>query len=284
MLNIRVMCATDIPVGMRLKAQAGWNQLEADWRRFLEMQPDGCFIAELDSKPVGTTMACTFGPIAWIAMVLVDAEVRGRGIGKALMQHALAFLDRKDVRTVRLDATPLGQPLYEKLGFKVEYTLARHEGTLRAAVDFPFDDCPERVTSARATDFEDIFRLDESVSHTDRRSFLTRLFRECPEDVRIVRQDGKIAGYRAVRSGANALQIGPCMAAASAGPLLLADAWLSHVGQRVFVDIPVQSQTATHFAQKMGLTAQRQLVRMTRGPTVNEDVSRLWASSGPELG
>jgi predicted N-acetyltransferase YhbS len=284
MLTIRVMSAADIPAGMRLKAQAGWNQLEADWCRFLDMQPDGCFIADLDDKPVGTTVACIFGPIAWIAMVLVDAEVRGQGIGKALMQHALAFLDRKGVQTVRLDATPLGQPLYEKLGFKVEYTLARHEGTLRAAVDISFADSPQRVTSAQQPDSEDIFRLDESVSHTDRRSFLTRLFRERPEDVRIVRQDGKMVGYRAVRAGANALHIGPCMAALFAGPLLLADAWLRHTGQRVFIDIPVQNQTATHLAQKMGLTVQRQLVRMTRGPSANEDVPRLWASSGPELG
>jgi hypothetical protein len=74
------------------------------------------------------------------------------------------------------------------------------------------------------------------------------------------------------------------MAAPSAGPLLLADGWARHVGQRVFIDVPVQNQTATHLAQKMGLTVQRQLVRMTRGPSVNEDVSRLWASSGPELG
>jgi GNAT superfamily N-acetyltransferase len=284
MLNIRVMCATDIPVGMRLKAQAGWNQLEADWRRFLEMQPDGCFIAELDGAPVGTTMACIFGPVAWIAMVLVDAQVRGRGIGKSLMQHALAFLDNQGVRTVRLDATPLGQPLYEKLGFKVEYTLARHEGILRAAVSFPFADGPHAVTSAQATDFEDICQLDEAVSRTDRRTFLTRLFHERPEEVRITRQDGKIVGYRTVRSGANALQIGPCMAAESAGPLLLADAWLRHAGERVFIDTPVQNQTATHLAQKMGLTVQRQLVRMTRGPSVDEDTARLWASSGPELG
>src|SRR5439155_19059347 len=54
---------------------------------------------------------------------------RGRGIGKALVHHALDFLDRQGVQSVRLDATPLGQPLYEKLGFMPEYTLKRFEGT-----------------------------------------------------------------------------------------------------------------------------------------------------------
>src|SRR5437870_5411367 len=133
MFHIRPMTVADLPVGMRLKQQAGWNQTEADWRRFLALEPDGCFVAERDGAPVGTTTTCTFGPVAWIAMVLVDPAVRGQGIGKALMRHALAYLDRCGVRSIRLDATPMGQPLYEQLGFQVEYPLARYEGMLPAA-------------------------------------------------------------------------------------------------------------------------------------------------------
>src|SRR5437764_6600293 len=99
MLHIRVMSAADIPFGMRLKQQAGWNQLEADWRRYLDLQPDGCFVAELDGQPVGTAATSLFGSVAWIALVLVDNAVRGRGIGTALMERALAFLDQRGVRT-----------------------------------------------------------------------------------------------------------------------------------------------------------------------------------------
>src|SRR5947208_710711 len=114
MIRIRLMTEADLSIGMNLKAQAGWNQLETDWLRMLAMQPDGCFLAERDGQPVGTTVACIFDSVAWIALVLVDRTVRGQGIGKALMQHALAFLDEQKIASVRLDATPLGQPLYEK--------------------------------------------------------------------------------------------------------------------------------------------------------------------------
>src|SRR5205823_2447734 len=93
MVRIRPMTDADLALGMRLKDQAGWNQTEADWRRFLALEPDGCFVAELDATPVATTVTCTFGPVAWLAMVLVEAAVRGRGIGTALAAHALAFLD-----------------------------------------------------------------------------------------------------------------------------------------------------------------------------------------------
>src|SRR5262249_21010481 len=132
MIRIRRMTAADIPLGMRLKEQAGWNQTEADWRRFLTLEHKGCFVAEYKGEPVGTTTTCIFGKVAWIAMVLVDERVRGRGIGKALMEHALAYLDSTGVPSIRLDATPLGRPLYEKLGFRAQYELVRFVGELPA--------------------------------------------------------------------------------------------------------------------------------------------------------
>src|SRR5437660_10527540 len=99
------MIPADIPLGLRLKAQAAWNQLEADWLRFLDLQPDGAFVAECDGTPAGTVATCVFGPVAWVAMVLVDTALRGRGLGRALMERALHFLDGAGVQTGRLDAT-----------------------------------------------------------------------------------------------------------------------------------------------------------------------------------
>ena len=125
MLHIRTMTNDDVPLGMHLRDQAGFNQTEADWRRFLDLEPDGCFVAELDGEPVGTVTNCVFDRVGWIAMLLVDRGVRGRGIGTRLTEHALAYLDARGVFSVRLDATPRGRPVYEKLGFAAEYELAR---------------------------------------------------------------------------------------------------------------------------------------------------------------
>jgi GNAT superfamily N-acetyltransferase len=137
MIAIRLMTAADIPLGMHLKSQAGWNQTEADWRRLLALDPEGCFVAELDGRAVGTTATTLFGPVGWISMVLVEASVRRLGIGTRLLEHALAYLDRAGAKTVRLDATPLGRPVYEKLGFIADYELARWEGAAsRAAPSF----------------------------------------------------------------------------------------------------------------------------------------------------
>lgn len=280
-MHLRVMTEADLALGMRLKQQAGWNQLEADWRRMLALQPDGCFVAEVDGVGVGTTVACVFDDVAWIAMVLVDAEVRSQGIGKALMTHALEFLDRQGVRAVRLDATPLGQPLYEKLGFQVEYTLIRYAGVLPVPAD---QASATVVRTAPRESWDALVALDTAINRTNRGKFLLTLFAENPTAVRYVPQGDRFAGYLAVRPGCNALQLGPCMASAEAGPLLLADAWRRYTGQRVFLDVPNQHAAAVRLAEQLGLQAQRPLVRMCRGPLVHEDAQRLWASSGPELG
>lgn len=278
MLHVRTMTPADVPLGMRLKQQAGWNQTEADWHRLLGLQPDGCFVAELDGQGVGTTMTCCFGPVAWVAMVLVDTAVRGRGIGTALMEHALAWLEGQGVRSVRLDATPLGQPVYEKLGFVAEYRLARYQGTL------PPPAAAAQAAALRPEDVEGVLQLDRHVTSTDRRKWICRLMEEWPEAMRVLRRGGEVVGFVGARRGAVATQIGPCLAAGGVGPLLGADAWARFAGQPVFLDVPLGNRAAVALAEGMGLTVQRHLLRMGRGERVTERVEQLWASSGPEMG
>jgi ribosomal protein S18 acetylase RimI-like enzyme len=278
MIRIRSLTHDDIPWAMRLKDQAGWNQIEADWRRFLVMEPEGCFVAEWDGQAAGTTVACILGSVAWIAMVLVDQKWRGRGIGKALMSHALDFLVRQSVGSVRLDATALGKPLYEKLGFVVEYELARYEGIPQGGTE------TRAAEKASEQDWPQLFQFDGDITGADRTKFLNRLFSEQPEAVRMVHSGIKVVGLVAARPGTRAWQIGPCLATHEAGAKLLAEAANRQAGERVFIDIPVQNQAAVHIAQELGLTVQRQLVRMCRGKPVNERTDFIWASSGPELG
>jgi GNAT superfamily N-acetyltransferase len=277
-LRIRLLTTADIPFALGLSGLAGWNQTAVDWQRCLALQPDGCFVAEWQGTSVATTTTSIFGRIAWVAMVLVDETVRRRGIGRALMGHALDFLDRRGVATVRLQATPMGQPLYEQLGFKLEKTLTRYKGTPGAG------QAVQGVAVAGPDSWEGLLQLDSTMSGTDRRALLLALFRERPGDVRMVQGSDGAQGFLTARVGARAVQIGPCVATAEAGPLLLGDAWHRLAGQRVFIDIPNANAAARRVAEAQGLTVQRPLTRMSRGAPVSERVELLWASSGPEKG
>jgi GNAT superfamily N-acetyltransferase len=280
------MTAAGLPLGMRLKEQAGWNQVEADWRRFLTIEPEGCFVAELDGVPVGTAVGCVFGNVAWIAMVLVEAAVRGRGIGKVLVERAVAFVEEQGATSVRLDATPLGRPVYEKFGFVPQYELVRYAGTLELRACQPRASAATQPTLrvAAADDYEAIFAIDRLATHTDRRKFLARLFHERRAHVHVVGRERQVEGYLTTRRGSQAVQLGPCIANGEAGERLLAGACRRLAGARVYLDVPSSHERAVRFAESAGLEVQRTLTRMCRGVEVNDDVTRLWASSGPELG
>jgi ribosomal protein S18 acetylase RimI-like enzyme len=283
---MRQMTIDDLPLGMRLKEQAGWNQVQGDLRRLLAMQPDGCFVAEWGGAPVGTAVGCVFGSVAWIAMVLVDEAVRGRGIGKALVEHAVAFVDAQGATSVRLDATPLGRAVYEKIGFVPQYELVRYAGTLgpHACQPRASSAAPVSLRVARTQDQEAIFALDYTVTHTDRQKFLARLFHERPAQVHVVDRESEIDGYLTTRPGSVAVQLGPCIANAEAGERLLGDACRRLAGAHIFLDVPCSHDRACRFAEAAGLEEQRRLTRMCRGVEIREEVPRLWASSGPELG
>ena len=276
MISLRSMTASDIPAGMRLKAEAGWNQVEGDWRRFLDLGPDGCFVAERDGRVVGTVTTCRLGSIGWIAMLLVEKTERGAGIGRSLLNRAVDSLESHGVTAVRLDATPQGRPLYESLGFRVDFRLIRYRGTIS-----PIPPAPD----LRTGEASEIVGLDLAVTRTDRRVLLDRLVADHPRHCLVAPSlSGPIRGFVLWRPGSSASQIGPCIAEPDAGVALLDEATRRLADPSVILDIPDGNGEAIAWAESRGLQASRELWRMTRGEVVVEDLPRLWASSGPEMG
>ncbi len=284
MIALRQMTADDVPLGMRLKNQAGWNQTEADWRRFLELEPEGCFVAERNGQPAGTATTCVFDSVGWIAMVLVDETQRHRGIGSRLVERALAYLQRRGVRTVRLDATPLGRPIYRRLGFVEEYELTRLEGTVTAGGGDGAND-EQVVEGVAASQMENLIALDRQVTGTDRRRLIERLARECDDAVGLSVSEGRLPGYVMLRQGSRATQIGPAGAlTAEVGRALGNWALRQCAGRPVFIDVPCENGPAIQWAEAAGLVPQRCLTRMCLGEPIHDRRELLWASSGPEKG
>ena len=111
---------------MALKEEAGWNQTEQDWLALFEFAPDGCFGIEIDGLLAATITAVTYqSGLAWIGMVLTAARFRRQGLASALMEHTLDYLASKPVDWIKLDATSIGQPLYDRFGFERECGIER---------------------------------------------------------------------------------------------------------------------------------------------------------------
>lgn len=286
-VNLRNMSTADEPFCCELSRIAGWNQTSADWRRALELEPEGAWIAIVHGQEAGTATVCRFASIGWIALMLVSPPFRSQGVGRALFTHAVNYLEANGVHSLRLDATPLGQPLYAQFGFSVEFELERYAGRVAPSASLPAPTDSLEIADAESADMADIALLDQSITATDRARFLERLFSLAPTCRRIARDaaTGKLLGYSLARPGRLATQIGPCLASEErAGRTLLADALLRHVGQEVFVDIPVEHAGAASIASQLGLRPQRRLARMGRGPRITESLAGFWSGSGPEKG
>ena len=123
-LIVRPMRPGDIAYAMNLSNAEGWNQTERDWRLFIESPQNVCLVTEYNKKIIGTTTAMNYSDqIAWIGMVLVDQEYRGQGVSKSLLTNILEKL--LSCKSIKLDATPAGQQVYTKFGFRDEYPITR---------------------------------------------------------------------------------------------------------------------------------------------------------------
>ena len=257
-ISLRVMTPNDIPAGMRLKEIAGWNQTRGDWERFLLASPQGCFVAEADGEAAGTVATISYeGRFAWIGMVLVDPARRSQGIGTKLLAEAIAYLDGCGIPCMKLDATPQGKPLYEKLGFVPEYELERWQLLGTRAPDAP--DATGSLT-------EELLDQDREVFGADRNALLRSIALEHPGLVLETRTQGKLTGYSLGRHGALADHLGPWVAQDEASARRLLDEFLLRSrSPRAFVDGMKSSSWAVTLLRERGFQLSRPLTRMYRG-------------------
>jgi GNAT superfamily N-acetyltransferase len=282
--QIRLLQKEDLPLCRQLVEFAGWNQTDADWLRALELEPEGCFVASWNGVDVATTTCCRFGRTGWIAMVLVNPEVRGNGIAGRLVSHSTDWLESRGVTTVCLDATAMGEGVYRKLGFDAIYEVVRYTGGLRKQ---ELNDWPSfGGDSSSDLTMNTAFALDRQVFEVDRSDFLSKLQFPDPAKLRYrVGADGDVVAYAGFREGRNAVQIGPVVAQTDHDGRALLDAMASEFDQRTcFMDIPRTNSAAIEWAEQNGLVPQRAFVRMYRGFRPNHRRDWLWASSGPEKG
>jgi ribosomal protein S18 acetylase RimI-like enzyme len=285
-MRLRTMTSEDIPGGIRLKDIAGWNQTREDWQRFLKASPEGCFVAEVEGKICGTATTISYeNRFAWIGMVLVDPEHRSRGIGTQLLERAIRHLDELQVPTLKLDATPQGKPIYEKLGFTSEFELERW-ALRRTALDENKITGPDSCGPISAEVLESIWRVDREVFGADRSFLLKDLHGSEPDFTLANLRDGPIEDYAFGRRGSFADHLGPWNAKSSGSARRMLETFLTRSKREVLVaDCLKANPFASNLLQSLGFTYSRPLTRMYRGP--NEHPGRtdaLCAILGPEFG
>ena len=76
------------------------------------------YAAVLDGRPAAGMMTLDVNGDCLIAFVATLPEARGRGLASALMTRSLLDARERGCTTSSLQATKMGQPIYERLGFR----------------------------------------------------------------------------------------------------------------------------------------------------------------------
>lgn len=267
----------NMPDLMSLTRQAKWNQREEDWRFFME-NSSGCYTMLHQNKVVGTVTTISYeNKISWIGMVLVDQAFRRMGIAAALMGKAMEFL--KDSESVKLDATPAGKLVYEKLGFKDEFTIRRMEH--HAGIPLPAVD--KRISPLSLKDLPEIIALDQEAIGAGRANLLQYLLEQ---NLGVKYSSGeKIEGYCLARHGENFTHIGPLIANNSDIAIKLINAILQNIGNKpAIIDAVNMNDDFMKHLSEVGFSEQRFFTRMHKGANITGSTDIYFAIAGPEFG
>jgi len=153
-------------------------------------------------------------------MVLVAATHRRLGLGTALFGRCLDACAEQGL-LAGLDATELGRPVYERLGFVDVLALRRWR--LERPVSAPAAGAGLRIASVSPADLAAVAAFDAARSGMHRPAILAHLATRGPGFVARDAEDA-LAGYVLSRNGRTAMQVGPIVArdAATARALLAA--------------------------------------------------------------
>lgn len=256
----------------RLVLQSGWNQTPRDWAIFLRhgsvycaRDANGRIIASGAVLPMGEN-------VAWISMILVAPDVRGKGLGSAVFSHCLTSV-RASGRTAYLDATPDGERIYRQFGFEPTFRLTRWQ---RDALPTAM---PAKVLHEHCN-IEAIAAMDARALGAPRSAvladFLTR------QDTSCLCSD---AGFAIVRRGRMAHQIGPLLALNETGAVDLMKRATQSLPEKLFVDVLDERASLCQDILADGFVPQRSFVRMKLGdkPLCGQS-SLIHAIAGPEFG
>lgn len=276
-IDVRQIGAEDLPAAHGLSVQLNWPHRLEDWR-FFDSLGTG-FGAYTQAGELAGTAYCWphSDMLATLGMVIVSSSLQGKGVGAALTRAAI---DAAGARSIQLNATEAGFPLYEKLGFVPVGTIQQHQGVIAAAPEAPREN-GMKTRPIEKTDEAAIGRLDAAAVGTGRSRLLASLMSFA--EGRMLEEDGKPAGFALIRPFGRGRLIGPIVAPDTRGArLLVGDLLKGEVGNFVRIDTP--SGEFSSWLQERGLQPAGPVTAMVKGRLPDKGGLRLFGLVSQALG
>jgi GNAT superfamily N-acetyltransferase len=265
-ITYRCMTENDLGGAHGLSQVVRWPHRLDDWQFVFRLGVG--FVAEQDGAPVGTGLCWKQGDKhGSLGMIIVSPEHQGKGIGRELMNLVLEELGD---RCTLLIATPAGQPLYERLGFKATGTIHQHQGAMLAAPPVVLAQ-GESIRPITSGDVAKLVELANRATGMARDAALKQLT-SVAEGVALER-NGELVGFSIMRRFGRGHAIGPVVAPDSERARALITYWSeAYAGSFVRADITGTSGLGDSLTA-MGLVQVDTGVAMARNGVPPQDES-----------
>ncbi len=268
-----------------LVVHSGWNQTAQDWGVFCScgtiyvirdeqgrIAASGAVLPMGESRP-GALASLTGRGVAWISMILVRPDRRGRGLARRVFEQCIRDIHDHG-RIAMLDATPQGEALYLQFGFEPLWRLTRWRREARPASG--------PALPLAKPDLDTLAELDQEALGFARKRVLGELL-DRPES-RYVRH---ALGFAIVRAGRLAHQIGPLVATDEPTAVAVMQEAAAALSGPVLIDVPDDRPLLRRALVDAGFAPQRGFARMALA-TAEQRIPRgqthfIHAIAGPEF-
>ncbi|AUX75790.1 GNAT family N-acetyltransferase [Sinorhizobium fredii] len=279
MPNIRHATRAELDTIIDWAAREGWNPGLEDGNAFWAADPEGYWVAtEEEALAAGLSLVRYGSQYAFLGLYIADPVFRGRGIGFALWDRAIAS---SEGRVIGLDGVVAQQGNYRKSGFAWAHANVRYGGSVDVT-----EPPGTHLVDAAPVHVAALIDYDRRFNPARRDAFLYEWTKQLPtrRSVLLLR-DGTIVGYGTIRACREGLKIGPLFADNETGAdLVFRKLAAGAKGQRIFLDIPEPNASARALCERYNMKPVFETARMYRGPAPDLPLPRIYGITTFELG
>jgi GNAT superfamily N-acetyltransferase len=269
--EVRQMTAEDAARGAVLTQQIGWSQNQDNWARLIEWAGAGSLCIADGDKLVATAIAIYYSPaVSWIGVVITHPDYQRQGLARRMMTAAIDYLRGRGAQCIMLDASKMGYPLYDSMGFRSLYKVEVFQGNAPLIVG---SDSVRELTEA---DIPAVIQRDGQLFGVERPQIIRSL--ALPGAAWVLGSPDDIQGYLLLKHSRKGASIGPWYHNTSAGAeALLRRALVGINGQGAGIYIPEMNTAAKAIVTSYGMIYDRYCTRMVLGDEPPGDMTHQYS-------
>ncbi|MEP7320280.1 MAG: GNAT family N-acetyltransferase [Saprospiraceae bacterium] len=203
---------------------------------------------------------------AWLSQIIIKESFRNQGWGKYITEGLINFC-RQKVKSISLLATPLGYPVYEKLGFKTQGIYHFYKG----------NSFNEPISNTEIKEYDtmchcDILDMDKEVSGEIR----ARILQDHWASSKVILNQNKVIAYYLPALGEGMI--------ISKDPGSGLELIKLHLNTRDKIVFPIENEIAADFLLSHGFNQYRQAHRMVIGQPIEYKPTWIYSRIGGNLG